>query len=149
MFNKFKYVDSYNRNKYKMYQFRVKRDNQIVSYLDTIENKNAYLISLIEKDYQKDILTLKQIKQTIKPILSEYGIKEVYLFGSYSRGEATSKSDVDIYCEEGDVKDLLIMDALIKKLESSLGKKVDLVFTSSHLNEYFYAQMQEDLIKLC
>lgn len=34
---------------------------------------------------------------TIKPILKEkFGVVELALFGSYSRGEATDKSDIDI-----------------------------------------------------
>lgn len=57
------------------------------------------LCHLIKNDIDsKKVLTLKKIKETIKPILNSYGIKDIYLFGSYARGEANSQSDIDIYC---------------------------------------------------
>jgi len=35
--------------------------------------------------------------QSVKPILKEkYGVTDIALFGSYSRGEATSDSDIDL-----------------------------------------------------
>ncbi len=36
----------------------------------------------------------------------EIEFKDVYLFGSYARGEANRNSDVDIYCDNDDIKPL-------------------------------------------
>ena len=35
------------------------------------------------------------------------------------------------------------------ELENALNKKIDIIFTSSTLNEYFKEQIMEDMIKLC
>ena len=35
------------------------------------------------------------------------------------------------------------------ELENALNKKIDIIFTSSILNEYFKEQIMEDMIKLC
>lgn len=39
---------------YKSYQLRVRRDDeQVISKLESLENKNGYLLDLIRKDLQK------------------------------------------------------------------------------------------------
>lgn len=43
------------------------------------------------------VYSTSEISEIIKPIADEYGVKQVYLFGSYARGEATEESDVDLY----------------------------------------------------
>ena len=148
-FNQKSYIAKYNKENYKMYQFRVKKTNaHIISKLDSVSNKNEYINELISKD-SGGVLTLKQIKDIIKPILHKHGIDEVYLFGSYARGEATSKSDVDIYCEKGNVRTLIQQGFLEEELEKALKKDVDIVFTTSQMNDFFRNQLEGDLIKLC
>lgn len=147
-FNQIAYQDNYNRCKYKMYQFRVKKeDSDIISFLDKQDNKNQYILSLIKNGF--NVYTLKQLKDLMKPVLRKYEINEIYLFGSYARGEATKDSDVDIYCSKGKVRSLIDQGRLIDELEEVLKKKVDIVFDTSEMNEYFKNQIMEDMIKLC
>ena len=148
-FDQKKYIEKYNKENYKMYQFRVKKDNSIIDILDNVENRNKYIVSLIENKEKKDILTIKQIKKIIKPILNKYGIKDINLFGSYARGEANNNSDVDIYCEKGRVKNLIQQGKMEDELEKALGKEVDIIFNSSKMDSYFKKQIMEDMIKLC
>ena len=149
-FNQNEYISNFNKNNYKMYQFRVKKsDDNIIKYLDNIENRNAYIVSLINTDLNKSIYTIKEIKTIIKPILNKYGINEIYLFGSYARGEAKESSDIDIYCNKGNVKTFIDQGLLEDELEKALNKKVDIVFDSSYIDDYFKMQMMEDMIKLC
>ena len=143
------YIAEFNKENYKMYQFRVKKsDSDLINKLDSVTNRNNYITNLIMEDIKPDVLTIKQIKERIKPIAQKHGIKEVYLFGSYSRGEATSNSDVDIYCSSGDLKTLIDEVGLIEELEKALGKKVDLVTIGSRMNNYFRKQLEEDKIRL-
>ena len=47
-FNQTEYISNFNKNNYKMYQFRVKKTNKnIINYLDNIKNRNSYIVSLI------------------------------------------------------------------------------------------------------
>ncbi len=149
-FNQNEYISNFNKNNYKMYQFRVKKsDDNIIKYLDNIENRNGYIVSLINTDLNKSIYTIKEIKTIIKPILNKYGITEIYLFGSYARGEANKSSDIDIYCNKGNVKTFIDQGLLEDELEKALNKKVDIVFDSSYIDDYFKMQIMEDMIKLC
>ena len=144
------YISNYNKENYKMYQFRVKKsDNELIEKLDKIPNRNSYITSLILEDINPSVLTIKQIKERIKPIMEKHGIEDVYLFGSYARGEANSNSDVDIYCSSGDVKTMIDEVAFIEELENALNKKVDLVTIGSQMHEYFRQQLEEDMIKIC
>ena len=149
-FNQKQYINDFNKETYKMFPLRIRKDNDaVIQKLNNTRNKNKYIVSLIEKDIKPDVLTLKQIKERIFPVLKKYGINEVYLFGSYARGEANNNSDVDIYCEHGDIKSLFDINNLQDELEQSLEKKVDLVFVNSQMDDYFEQQLKGDLIKLC
>lgn len=148
--NQQKYVSNYNKENYKMYQFRIKKsEGKIIERLDSISNRNGYITSLIKEDVEPSILSIKQIKERIKPIIEKHHIKDVYLFGSYARGEANRDSDVDIYCSSGDLKSLYDEIDLIDELESALGKKVDLVTIGSKMSDFFKQQLEEDKIKIC
>ena len=62
-FDQNEYISKFNKNNYKMYQFRVKKkDVHIINHLDNIENRNSYIISLINKDISNYVYTLKEIK---------------------------------------------------------------------------------------
>ncbi|MGD0204758.1 MAG: nucleotidyltransferase family protein [Candidatus Bathyarchaeia archaeon] len=77
--------------------------------------------------------TLEEIKtelETLKPTLKErFGVETIGVFGSYTRGEQTKKSDIDILvtfrqdAQIGFFKFLELEEFLTKKL----GVKVDLV----------------------
>lgn len=145
-----RYINEYNKENYKMYPFRVKRsDIELINKLESVSSKNSYITNLIKEDLHPSVLTLKQIKEAIKPVMDKHNIKEVYLFGSYSRGEANRNSDIDIYCEKGDVDTLWKQSAFRDELEKALGKEVDLVIIGSDMPEYFKEQLEKDLIKLC
>mgnify|MGYP003330664756 CR=1 FL=1 len=148
-FDQKKYINRYNKENYKMYQFRIKRDDKLVSFLDNIDNRNNYIVSVIEKDINNDVLTLSKIKKTIKPILNKYGITDINLFGSYARGEANTNSDVDIYCNKGNIKNLIEQGKMEDELEQALNKEVDVIFNSSKMDPFFKEQIMEDMIKLC
>lgn len=150
MFDQKEYISQFNKNNYKMYQFRVKKgDEELINYLDKLENRNNYIVRLLEKNINKEIYTIKQLKTIIKPILNKYGITNINLFGSYARGDSTSNSDVDIYCDKGNIRTLIDQGMLEEELEKALNKKVDILFTTSELNEYFKNKIMEDMIKLC
>lgn len=70
---------------------------------------------------------LANIKSKTVPILKEAGVVRSSIFGSYVRGENTKNSDVDMLIEFPKGKSLLDLVRLQRKLEESLGKKVDLL----------------------
>ena len=84
------------------------------------------------KEANNTIFTVDELKTILSPVFQDYGVKRAVLFGSYSRGNATSKSDVDILVDSG-LKGLRFV-GLIGDIRQSLhGKDVD-VFDVTHVN---------------
>ena len=147
---KFNYISNYNKKNYKMYQFRVKKsDKTLITKLDSVSNRNEYIRDLILENIHPSVLTIKQIREMVKPIAKKHNIKEVYLFGSYSRGEANRNSDVDLYCDKGDVDTLWKLSSFSDELEEALGKKVDIVTIGSQMNDYFKEELEKDMLRIC
>ena len=148
-FNQQEYIDRYNKNTYKMIPFRVRKDDiKIINKLNSVDSINNYIYSLIDNDVNKSILTIKQIKERILPILNKHNINEVYLFGSYARGEANNKSDIDIYCESGDIKTFIDQGFLEDELKESLNKDIDIIFIGSTMDDFFKEQLEKDKIRI-
>ena len=94
----------------------------------------------------KRVLSLKEIREKAIPLAKQYGVKRLYLFGSYARGEAKPTSDIDFYIEKGSVEGLQLV-SLQLDLEKALGKTVDLL-TTTGMDETFREEIQPDEILL-
>lgn len=148
--NRAAYISKFNKEKYKMYPFRVKKeDTKLIKWLDSVPNRNSYILSLILEDICPSVLSIKQIKERVRPIMAKHNIDEAYLFGSYSRGEANRSSDVDLYCAEGDVTTLWKLSAFSDELRNVLGKEVDIVTIGSEIDPHLLKQIEEDKIRIC
>jgi predicted nucleotidyltransferase len=94
------------------------------------------------------MMNLQEIKQTLKKRMPEikekYGVKNLYIFGSYVRGEQTHKSDIDILVEfEKGRKSFRNYISLKFYLEDLFGLKVDLVIKEAvkpRLKKYIYEE---------
>lgn len=73
------------------------------------------------------IYTIDEIKKRIEPVVKDYIVERVYIFGSYARGEATEESDVDILMEGFNDKRFFVFAGIFVDLEEALEKKIDLV----------------------
>ncbi len=91
--------------------------------------KYRSMISELEKlvvlDEEHGILTMDEIKEGCKTVLDEYDVKYCILFGSYAKGKATEKSDVDLLVSTEIVG--LKFFGIAERLRETLHKKVDLL----------------------
>ena len=148
--DKMNYISNFNKENYKMYQFRVKKNNSdLITKLDSVKNRNEYITNLILNDINPNVLTIKQIRERIAPIMRKHNIKETYLFGSYARGEANRDSDIDLYCDKGDVDTLWKLSAFSNELKEALGKDVDIVTIGTRLDDIFKSEIEKDMLKIC
>ena len=69
---------------------------------------------------------IRRIQERITPILREAGVLKSSFFGSVARGEADTRSDIDILVELPRGKSLFDLSDLQIKLQFALGKKVDI-----------------------
>jgi len=92
-------------------------------------------------------LTIGTIKEKISPIFDTYGIKNAFIFGSYSRGEQKKGSDIDLLVEIK--KPMGVYDFIELKylLEKKLRTKVDLV-SKKAINKHLKPYIEKDLINI-
>jgi len=96
----------------------------------------------------KRIFTLENIIAMVKPLAEKYKVKEIYLFGSYARGEADENSDLDFLVFGGDNFKLTNIFALGEDLREVLQKKVD-IFEIHEVNqdsEFYRTIMREKVL---
>ena len=79
------------------------------------------------------IYTIEEIRNAVTPVAMKYGLKSVYLFGSYARGTATEDSDVDLFIDTTgtSIRTLFDLGAVYCDFEEALGKQIDLITKSS------------------
>ena len=94
------------------------------------------------------VFTIKDIMELVKPLAEKYQVQQIYLFGSYARGEARMDSDIDFLVYGGENFRLTEIFALAEELREVLNKKVDL-FEIHEINpdsEFYNTIMKERLL---
>lgn len=92
---------------------------------DTIKYK--YLIEQLTKinpiDEEHGIVDIDYIKEKCAVVFQKYSVNYCYLFGSYAKGLANEKSDIDLLIAS-DVRGLKYYD-MVEDLRTKLKKQVD------------------------
>lgn len=91
--------------------------------------------------------TVDELKNIIAPIAEKYQIKQVYLFGSFARGDYDAGSDIDIRIEKGKLRGMFALCGFYTEISEALGRKVD-VLTTGSLSEEFLESIRKDEIML-
>lgn len=77
------------------------------------------------------IFTADEIKRRLQPIFTGHRIRQAILFGSYGKGAATQKSDVDLLVDS-DLHGLKFI-GFVEELREALGDKEMDVFDVTHI----------------
>ena len=97
--------------------------------IDESSLKYKYVVETLQKatliDENHGILTIDQIRKICGEISKDYSVEYCYLFGSYAKGKATEKSDVDLLVAMP--VDGMKFFELIEVLREQLKKKIDLL----------------------
>jgi len=110
-------------------KFNTTNDADILTMLDEVENRQGYIKELIRNDMRGngEILSIDSIRRLIQPVIKKFGIRKVFLFGSYARGESTPQSDIDLVIEGCNSGSLFDFIDLKESLSRAVGKSVDVV----------------------
>lgn len=91
--------------------------------------KYNYILEELSKygivDEEHGVLTIDTIKKVCSSVLGEYDVEYAILFGSYAKGTANEKSDVDLLISTS-VSGLKFYE-IVENLRIALKKKVDLL----------------------
>lgn len=113
--------------------------------------KYRYVVETLQKatlvDEEHGILTLEEIQETCNEVFKNYEIEYCYLFGSYAKGKANEKSDVDLLISMP-VNGIKFFE-LVELLREKLRKKVDLLdMTQLDNNPVLVREILRDGIKI-
>jgi len=92
------------------------------------------------------IYTIEEIKHIAIPIVSEYGIAKLSMFGSYARGEANEDSDLDFIMDTDGLIGMIQYCAIIRRLEEKFGCHVDLITTGCSDREFLSRIQNEEVL---
>lgn len=97
------------------------------------------------------MLSLEEIKKAVSIVCKNYDVDRAYLFGSYSRGEADEKSDVDIRIDSKKdnpkLKSILKVCSLQCDLEKLLHKNVQIITCLPEPNDKINAIFRKNILK--
>lgn len=74
--------------------------------------------------------TIPELKDRLTPIFEKHGVRKAILFGSYRKGTANAKSDVDLLVDSG-LRGLRFV-GLLEDMQQAVGIDVDL-FDVAHI----------------
>jgi uncharacterized protein len=92
-------------------------------------------------------LSLPEVRQDISRIASAHGARNVRVFGSTPRGEASASSDLDLLVDMARGRSLFDLVALSDELEDALGIEVDVV-TEGSLSPYLRDRILAEAVAL-
>jgi predicted nucleotidyltransferase len=87
----------------------------------------------------------KKVRETIVAILARNDAERIAIFGSYARGEAGAKSDIDILVRFARKKSLFEIVRIEDELRKSLRRDVDLV-TENAVSPYLADTIHRDAV---
>jgi len=71
------------------------------------------------------VYSYAQLKEMLTPVFSHNGVRKAVLFGSYGKGAASSKSDIDLLVDSG-LRGLKFV-GLLGEIIETVNKDVDLI----------------------
>ena len=92
-------------------------------------------------------VVIEERRNEIRKIASRHGARDIRVFGSRARGEATESSDLDLLVEMEPGRSLLDLIAMEQELEESLGFHVD-VLTPGSISPYIRETIDREAIPL-
>lgn len=76
------------------------------------------------------VYTVPQLREMLAPVFNAYSIRRAVLFGSYGKGSATEKSDIDLLVDSS-LRGLRFV-GFLDEVQKAVGKEVDL-FDITHI----------------
>lgn len=89
--------------------------------------------------------TIDELRQLIIPVVSRYDVDRVYVFGSYARGDADEKSDVDFRIDADRLRTFDLCGLMVR-LEEALMMPVDVIPTDSMSKKFADHIRQEEVL---
>ena len=95
-----------------------------------------------------NLAELRKFKPQIMELASQYGVSEIFVFGSVARGDADENSDVDLLVNLKPKTSLFDLIEFQQKLEDFLHKKIDIGQVGAIKNPIRLARITREQVAL-
>lgn len=90
-----------------------------------------------------------EISTVASLVLAQHDVSEAFLFGSFTRGEQTPNSDIDLRLACGNTMTFGALYELSHELEKELGRKVDIVTNPpERMRSAFRESIEQDEVRI-
>lgn len=119
-------------------------------FLQQIVREQAVPVNLSLKatSGKSGILSISEISVPVKKLLKKYNAEHALLFGSYARGDANPRSDIDLIIYGGSEFDITDVYSISEELHCVLNKQVD-IYEISEIKpdtDFYHTIMKEGLM---
>lgn len=76
---------------------------------------------------RKMVYDINEIKRTLKNVFKQTPVRKAVLFGSYAKGTANAKSDIDLYIDSHGKLSGFNFFGVCADIEKAFSKKIDLI----------------------
>lgn len=92
---------------------------------------------------------LEEIKKMLSPIFKKYKIKRAIVFGSYAKGEESSRSDLDlVLIQDTDKRFFDRYEGIYSEILNKIGGELDLlIYTPNELEKIAHRKFIRHIIK--
>jgi predicted nucleotidyltransferase len=111
------------------------------------QSRCASPLTLPPKSKRSGKMFSEEISNQIKATCLEFSVRQLYVFGSVAKGQATEESDVDLLVEferEGTKGAFDQFMGFKERMEAILGRPVDLITGKRFRNPYFQQSVEEE-----
>ena len=98
-----------------------------------------------ENIMEHNLKLTKDIKKKVIEVLKKHGTKKISIFGSFVRGKATDKSDLDVIVEFNEVKGLIAFVEIQNELSDALNMRIGLL-TESSISPYLIDKIKKEAV---
>lgn len=109
------------------------------------ETKLKNILKALGINNYRNVYTFYEIKRIIKPYLKKYSIEKAFLFGSYAKGTANKKSDIDfVFSKPKNNK----IEEFEEKIKKAFGKEIDFIYSGETLQKQFIDGIKKEMIQI-
>lgn len=119
--------------------------------IETIQTQIEEILKLLKADNRPGIPTQEEIREAVREVSAEYpGIAQVYLFGSFARGDSTPTSDINLrlILDRSHSFNLHDLVHFSKHIEKMTGRTVDVITSDQLKNKNLSKAIEREKVLL-
>lgn len=91
---------------------------------------------------------LDKLRHNYRDLEAEFGINQIYIFGSVARNTNKYSSDIDLLISFKKTPSIFFLESLMAYLRKILNAKIDIIVDNDELDENFRKRISKEMVKV-